>query len=172
MSAPPSFGHGVVVGLGANLGHPEAQLELAARALEARVGPLRASSLYASEAIGPKQAEFFNAAVLATWPGSLVDLLSITQDIERELGRERTVHWGPRSIDLDLLWAEGRCSARAELTVPHVELTHRAFALLPLLELQPDASVPNSGVLYRTFLSAVHSQRIRVVRGPEWWRAK
>jgi len=162
-------GNLVVIGLGANLGRPEEQLRTAARAIARRVSPPRASSLYQSAAIGPEQPDFLNAALLVSHAGPLADLLRIVQSIEAELGRERKVHWGPRVIDLDLLWAEARTSVTPELTVPHPELPERAFALLPLLELRPLAAVPDTGLPYTAFLPRVQSQRISVVRGPEWW---
>jgi len=129
---------------------------------------VQASSLYRSAAIGPEQPDFLNAALLVSHPGPLSDLLRILQGIEAELGRERKVHWGPRVIDLDILWAEARTASALELTVPHRELTQRAFALLPLLELRPLAVVPDTGLPYSSFLSRVQSQRITVLRGPEW----
>ena len=73
-------------------------------------------------------------------------------------------------MDLDILWAEGRATASAELVVPHVELSRRAFALLPLVELCPDAEVPGSRLAYRTFLADVRSQRIELWQGQDWWK--
>lgn len=158
---------GVVIGLGANLGELELTLGRAVRALEHRLGPLRASRLYASAPVGPDQPDFLNAAVLVDHPGPLVDLLHRCQEIEASLGRARVARWGPRTIDLDLLWAGERTCASAELTVPHPELERRAFALLPLLDLCPDAMVPEAfprgGMRYQALLPEVHSQRIEVV---------
>jgi 2-amino-4-hydroxy-6-hydroxymethyldihydropteridine diphosphokinase len=158
----------VVIGLGANLGDPRAQLGRAALALRTELGPVLASSLYVSEPIGPEQPDFMNAALLVSHPAPLADLLRLTRRIEHELGRRRETHWGPRLIDLDLLWAGERTASDADLCVPHPELTRRAFALRPLLDLCPDAVVPAAGVPYRSFLAGVRSQRIRSVSGPEW----
>jgi len=160
----------VVVGLGANLGDPEGQLRASALSLVAHLGLLQMSSLYASAPIGPEQPDFLNAAVLVSWPGTLQDLLLLTQGVEEQLGRQRSIRWGPRHVDLDLLWAEGRTASSPDLVVPHVELSRRAFALLPLLELCPDAAPPGGGPGYASFLPEVRSQRIRVVRGPDWWK--
>jgi 2-amino-4-hydroxy-6-hydroxymethyldihydropteridine diphosphokinase len=162
--------HGVVIGLGANLGDPEGQLRAAAVTLFAELGPLQASSLYASAPIGPEQPDFLNAAVLVSWAGPLQELLLLTQAVEARLGRERSIRWGPRHVDLDLLWARGRTASSPELIVPHVELLRRAFALLPLLELCPAAAPPGGGPGYASFLPEVRSQRIQVVRGPDWWK--
>jgi 2-amino-4-hydroxy-6-hydroxymethyldihydropteridine diphosphokinase len=160
----------VVIGLGANLGDPERQLRLAVKTLHLRLGQLEVSSLYRSEPVGPVQPDFLNAAVLARWPSALEDLLALTQDLELELGRKPGPRWGPRHVDLDILWAEGRAARSPELVVPHPELTKRAFALLPLLELLPDAEAPGGGPAYRAFLPDVRSQRIERCATNEWWQ--
>lgn len=166
-SRPPTSSL-VVIGLGANLDDPRAQLARAALVLRTELGPLLASSLYVSEPIGPEQPDFMNAALLVSHPAPLADLLRLTRRIEHDLGRRRELHWGPRLIDLDLLWAGERTASDADLCVPHPELTRRAFALLPLLDVCPDAVVPAAGIPYRSFLAGVRSQRIRSVSGPEW----
>jgi len=165
--SPPS---GVAIGLGSNLGDRALAIGQAARELERRLGPLRASRLYASAPLGPEQPDFLNAAVLVDHPGPLLDLLAVCREIEGALGRARAERWGPRTIDLDLLWAGDRTSASAVLTVPHPELTKRAFALLPLLDLCPDATEPKTRMRYQALLPEVHSQRIEVVAGVDFWR--
>ncbi|HSC88027.1 MAG TPA: 2-amino-4-hydroxy-6-hydroxymethyldihydropteridine diphosphokinase, partial [Polyangiaceae bacterium] len=109
-----------------------------------------------------------NAAVLLDYPGELERLLDVTQDIEQRLGRVREVRWGPRTLDLDLLLAGSRVLTTERLTVPHALLHERAFALLPLLELQPDAVDPRTGASYAARVAAFHSQRIERLEGPEW----
>jgi 2-amino-4-hydroxy-6-hydroxymethyldihydropteridine diphosphokinase len=159
----------VVIGLGANLGDPERQLRQAVNTLRLRLGWLEVSSLYRSEAVGPVQPDFLNAAALVKWPSALEDLLALTQDLERQLGRKPSPRWGPRHVDLDILWAEGRAARSVELVVPHPELSKRAFALLPLLELCPNAEAPDGGPSYRAFLPDVRSQRIERYATNEWW---
>lgn len=158
----------MVIGLGANLGDPEGQLRRAVRVLEQELGPVQVSSLYASKALGPEQPDFLNAAVLASHTGTLRDLLLLTQGIERRLGRQPSIRWGPRHLDLDILWAGALQVSTPDLTVPHAELTGRAFALLPLVELCPDAAPPGGGPSYASLLPEVRSQRIRAVRGRDW----
>ena len=75
-------------------------------------------------------------------------LLELQLSIERGLGRERLTRWGPRTLDLDLLFINGRTVDVPGLVVPHRELTRRAFALLPLLDVMPDAADPLSGQRY------------------------
>jgi 2-amino-4-hydroxy-6-hydroxymethyldihydropteridine diphosphokinase len=89
-----------------------------------------------------------NAAVLLLHQGEVLQLLEHLQDIEKRLGRVRIERWGPRVIDLDVLWIEGRTIRTPRLVVPHPRLHLRAFALVPLLELVPNARDPMTGERY------------------------
>ncbi|MEO6420880.1 MAG: 2-amino-4-hydroxy-6-hydroxymethyldihydropteridine diphosphokinase [Polyangiaceae bacterium] len=148
----------VVVGLGANLGDRLASLQAAVDALARIASVALVSSVYESAPVGgPPQPEFLNAAVLLRWDrtdrphhgidktaADLLALLAETQAIERALGRLSAERWGPRAIDLDILWAEGAIVANPRLTVPHPRLTERAFALVPLLEVCPGCIDPRT----------------------------
>lgn len=159
----------VVVGLGANLGNARATLGQAVFALERATGQApRVSSLYRSAPLGPDQPDFFNAALEIVWSRAPGELLACTQRIENDFGRVRAERWGPRTLDLDVLWWGARVVDTETLTVPHPELTRRAFALLPLLELIPDASDPRSGAPYAALLPSFHSQRIERVAKAGW----
>lgn len=130
----------VVVGLGANQGECVDTLVAASEAL-AKLGRLRARSrLYVTAPIGPAQPDFHNAAVLLETEHSLPGLLAAMLEIERRAGRVRRERWGPRLLDLDLLWARGQTHRDSGLEVPHPRLRERAFALLPLLDVAPDAA--------------------------------
>lgn len=130
----------IYLGLGANLGDRRASLRRALRLLahleDTRL--LRVSSFYETPPWGnEKQPPFLNAcAALETRLSPLV-FLRRAQRIERALGRVRKEHWGPRAIDIDLLFAEGFESAAPELRLPHPYLHERAFVLLPLAEIAP-----------------------------------
>jgi 2-amino-4-hydroxy-6-hydroxymethyldihydropteridine diphosphokinase len=144
----------VVVGLGANLGDRLATMRAAVREL-ARVAAIAATSrVYETAPVGPAQPPFLNAAVLvSSWEGSPADWLRELLAIEASLGRVRAERWGPRTIDLDLLWADGVAVEGPELTVPHPRLRERAFALIPLLEVAPDARDPGTGEAYAKIVS-------------------
>ena len=128
----------IYLGLGANLGDCRASLRRALRLLahleDTRL--LCVSSFYETPPWGnEKQPPFLNAcAALETRLSPLV-FLRRAQRIERALGRVRKEHWGPRTIDIDLLVAEGFESAVPELRLPHPYLHERAFVLLPLTEI-------------------------------------
>jgi len=131
----------VVIGLGSNLGDRLVTLREAAHRITSEIASIEsASHIYETAPIGPPQPRYLNAAVLLRWPADdLRALLTRLLHIEESLGRVRTERWGPRTIDLDILWAEGVSLALSDLTVPHPHLHERAFALLPLLDVAPDA---------------------------------
>lgn len=135
----------VVVGIGANLdgasGDRLATMNEAVRRIAAHARVLGVSSVYETEPVGgPAQPLFLNAAIAIAWEDEPLALLDRLQGIERDLGRVRDVRWGPRTIDLDVLWIAG--GARVDhprLVVPHPRLSERAFAVRPLLDVAPDA---------------------------------
>lgn len=134
------------VGLGSNLEHPAAQLARAVAEL-ARLPDttLQAQSpFYASRPVGPQdQPDFVNGAVALTTGLSAHQLLDHLQAIEQAHGRERLQHWGPRTLDLDLLMYGHERICDARLTVPHGELADRDFVLQPLLDLNPELTLPD-----------------------------
>jgi 2-amino-4-hydroxy-6-hydroxymethyldihydropteridine diphosphokinase len=137
-----------VVGLGANLGDRLATMRAAMRELGRMTRVEKTSHVYATAPVGPPQPEFLNAAALVLHEGAPEQLLDVLLAIEVGLGRTRREKWGPRTIDLDLLWADGVVLESARLVLPHPHLKSRAFALAPLLELVPDAMDPSTRVRY------------------------
>ena len=138
------------VGLGANLGDAAASVRAAIQALETLPGTrlVAASRLYRSAAWGvTAQPEFVNAVAVVDTSLPPRELLDGLLAIERRFGRTRVAgeRWGPRTLDLDLLlFGDERMDAPG-LQVPHPHLHERAFALLPLLEVWPDARIPGVG---------------------------
>jgi 2-amino-4-hydroxy-6-hydroxymethyldihydropteridine diphosphokinase len=136
------------------------------RAAVARIAKLtrieRVSRVYETSPVGgPPQDDFLNAAVLVATSLDPLVLLDGLQIIERDLGRMRDVRWGPRTIDLDILWGKGLVVDTARLVVPHPRLAQRSFALAPLLEIVPDAIDPRTKQRY-TLLSDEVGIRPRV----------
>ena len=138
------------VGLGANLGEPEAQVRRAIKALESisKTRSLAASSLYRSAPVGVgKQPDFINAvAEIETGLGAPA-LLDELLGIEARFGRRRDFPGAPRTLDLDLLLYGDRVIAEPGLIVPHPRMHERAFVLAPLAEIAPDAIVPRKGAV-------------------------
>lgn len=86
------------------------------------------------------QPDFANAALRVAWVGTPHGLLDVLLHVEAQLGRVRSERWGPRTLDLDLLWWSGSPVASGRLRVPHPGLSERAFALAPLLDVAPELS--------------------------------
>jgi 2-amino-4-hydroxy-6-hydroxymethyldihydropteridine diphosphokinase len=138
-----------VVGLGANLGDRLSTLRLALMDLGRSARVEKTSRVYATAPVGgPPQPEFLNVAALVHFDGAALDLLDELLAIEARLGRVRAERWGPRTIDLDLLWIDGVAIDSARLSVLHPRLRERAFALVPLLEIVPGARDPRTRTLY------------------------
>ncbi|MGB3053117.1 MAG: 2-amino-4-hydroxy-6-hydroxymethyldihydropteridine diphosphokinase [Polyangiales bacterium] len=132
----------VVVGVGSNLGAREAAIRAARDLLHAREGieVSAVSPIYETEPVGPPQPHYLNAAFRLETQLSPTELLSVLLRTEHRLGRRRIAdqRWGPRSIDLDLLWDEHGPHESPGLRVPHRELQNRDFALAPLLDVAPE----------------------------------
>jgi 2-amino-4-hydroxy-6-hydroxymethyldihydropteridine diphosphokinase len=101
------------------------------------------SSVYETAPVGIKeQRAFLNMALGGATSLDPRDLLNVILDIERDLGRERDIRWGPRTIDIDILTFGDNVISKPELQVPHPRMKERAFVLIPLAEIAPNLSVP------------------------------
>lgn len=131
----------VVLGLGGNVGDAPATIDAALRALAARghVKVDRISSLYRTKPWGPvAQPDFANACAMATTHFAPRALLAECKAVEALLGRQTTERWGPRAIDIDILYYEGVTVEDPDLVIPHQSLMQRAFVLVPLAEIAPN----------------------------------
>jgi 2-amino-4-hydroxy-6-hydroxymethyldihydropteridine diphosphokinase len=142
----------VYVSVGANLGDREATFAAVIRSIEveSEILLLSASPVFETDPIGPEgQGAYLNAALrLRSWL-SPTDLLSTLQRIERSLGRDRSgsaERWGPRTVDLDILFYGERCIEMPELIVPHPRAHERAFVMRPMAELAPQLLHPRLGI--------------------------
>ncbi|OGR06472.1 MAG: 2-amino-4-hydroxy-6-hydroxymethyldihydropteridine diphosphokinase [Desulfobacca sp. RBG_16_58_9] len=133
------------IGLGANLGDPRRQLAEALARLAAveEVEVLKVSKFYLNPPLGPpEQPWYVNAAAQVRTRLEAEELLRALRQIERDLGRVRGERWGPRIIDLDLLLYNGVIMSGPELVLPHPEMHRRAFVMVPLAEIAPEAWHP------------------------------
>ncbi len=157
-----------VIGIGGNVGDVAQAFREALGELDRAEGVrvLAASSLYRTAPVGGvEQDDFLNAAALLDVALGPVQLLQLLLAVESGHGRTREVHWGPRTLDLDLLWYEGVVLAAPGLIVPHPRLHERRFALQPLVEVAPFAADAD-GVEYATILAAVPLDGVTVVGDP------
>ncbi|MBP1977744.1 2-amino-4-hydroxy-6-hydroxymethyldihydropteridine diphosphokinase [Cohnella thailandensis] len=137
--------HLAYVALGANLGDRESTLRESIRRLGDTDGVeiVRVSNLYETDPVGfTDQPAFLNMAVSLRTSLPPAELLRRLLQVENELGRVRTIRWGPRTVDLDLLLYEGVVLDTQELTLPHPRMQERAFVLVPL----QDVWLPESGL--------------------------
>jgi 2-amino-4-hydroxy-6-hydroxymethyldihydropteridine diphosphokinase len=139
------------IALGSNLGNPARQLQMAVDAIHRlpETHITAGSRVYASAAVGPgQQPDYLNAVLeVRTMLGPLA-LLDALQAIELAQGRERTVHWGPRTLDLDILLYGAEQIRLPRLQVPHPGMAERHFVLYPLRDIHPDGLVlPGLGAL-------------------------
>lgn len=138
------------IALGSNLEHPLEQVQSALTAL----GTIESSSLiavsswYRSCAVGPgDQPDYINgAAEIQTTLGS-IQLLDAIQTIENQHGRKRSIRWGARTLDLDILLYGNQTMDTERLQVPHPRLVERNFVLYPLAELAPELTLPDGSIV-------------------------
>jgi 2-amino-4-hydroxy-6-hydroxymethyldihydropteridine diphosphokinase len=148
-----------IVGIGGNIGDRMTYLRRMIRALDdiECVRVLAVSRAYETEPWGvPGQDTYYNAAVRIETSLTADELLMTCKDIERALGREKTVRFGPRTADLDILLFGDEAIATERLTVPHPRLLEREFAVRPLLDVVGDLTLPDG--------SPVTDEQVRVGR--------
>ena len=159
--------HSVYLGLGANLGDREANLRRAVDLLSQGVRVLRVSPIYETDPVGyVEQPPFLNTVAegITAWePEALLDL---AKAIEGQMGREATVRFGPRPIDIDILLYDDLILDSERLTIPHPRLAERAFVLVPLADLAPDLQHPVIGKTMGKLFDAVQGRE-----GVRLWRA-
>jgi 2-amino-4-hydroxy-6-hydroxymethyldihydropteridine diphosphokinase len=126
------------LGLGSNVGDRRAHLESAVASLE-DVGLTRVSPLYETDPVGgPEQGAFLNLVAELDTELSARELLAVCRRLEAAADRVREVRWGPRTLDVDVLWVDGVTVADDDLVVPHPRMWERRFVLAPLHDLAPD----------------------------------
>jgi 2-amino-4-hydroxy-6-hydroxymethyldihydropteridine diphosphokinase len=134
----------VYLSLGTNLGERLANLQAARDALQAGLTLRQASSIYETEPWGYiEQPPFLNQVVeMETSAFSPLELLHFLKKLETSVGREPSFHYGPRLIDVDILYYDATIMNTTELIIPHPHLAERAFVLAPLAEIAPDFCHP------------------------------
>ena len=135
-----------VVALGANIGNPEEQMDLAIEMLRQATDVTAISQYYSTKPVGgPDQPDYLNAVCILESDLPALELLALLHGIEKSLGRERIEKWGPRTIDLDLIQYGGLLSKASELELPHPRAHERRFVLEPWHEIEPDAVLLTHG---------------------------
>jgi 2-amino-4-hydroxy-6-hydroxymethyldihydropteridine diphosphokinase len=148
------------IALGSNMDSPHSQLDSALEALaqHPHIEIIGVSSRYQTPPIGPQQPDFINAAAQLSTDLSPLALLDALQAIEQQQNRVRSIHWGPRTLDLDILFynnlvgdplvieplvIDSLVIESERLTIPHPRIGERAFVLVPLMDLNPQLALPS-----------------------------
>ncbi|HVS69610.1 MAG TPA: 2-amino-4-hydroxy-6-hydroxymethyldihydropteridine diphosphokinase [Mycobacteriales bacterium] len=154
-----------VVSLGSNLGDRLAHLRRGLGILSQHCAVTAVSSVYETAPVGvTDQAAFYNVVALLETADPQA-AFAAAQDAEISQGRLRSRRWGPRTLDVDVIDVDGRVSADPRLTLPHPRAHERAFVLVPWLELDPTASLPDRGAV-RGLVAALGAQDVKRVMGP------
>jgi 2-amino-4-hydroxy-6-hydroxymethyldihydropteridine diphosphokinase len=136
----------VYLALGANVGDPAANIKQAIELLRPRLLQLKQAPIYASKPVGiTDQPDFLNTAIGGQTELSPVELFEFIKDVEKRIGRIERLRWGPREIDIDIIFYGDQVINQPQLTVPHPLFQERDFVLQPLIDLNPDLIDPKSG---------------------------
>ncbi len=146
----------VFLGLGSNLGARRMNLQSAVTGLQGVVQITAVSPVYETKAWGiTDQPDFLNICVGGLTELAPLDLLYFVKNLESEIGRTPAVRWGPRLIDIDILFYDTVVFEDAELTIPHVGIPERATVLIPLAAIAPDWVHPQKGRTVSEMVTAV-----------------
>lgn len=153
--------HTIYLSLGTNLGNRLLNLQNAISKLSPKVQVIRKSSIYETEPWGyPDQPTFLNQVVEANTELEPSALLLFLKDLELSAGRQETFRFGPRIIDLDILFYDDLVLDLPILTIPHPRIAERAFVLIPLAEIAPDLHHPKFNKTIQELKAAVDTGSI------------
>ncbi len=135
-----------VIALGANIGDPKAQMDLAVAMLCEATEVISVSEYFSTKPVSDiEQPDYLNAVCIVESELPAIDLLSLLHGIEKALGRQRLEKWGPRTIDLDLIQYGSLLSSADELKLPHPRAHERRFVLEPWISIDPEAILLTHG---------------------------
>ena len=159
----------VYIALGSNTGNREANLRMALRGMTRMSRVKAVSSLYESDAVGPEQPVYYNAACQLETGLEPESLLRFVKALEHEIGRRPGgARWGPRPIDIDILLYDDRVLETEELTIPHPGMQERAFVLVPLAEIAAESRHPALGLAIAEIAVGVDASVVRLVAAMGW----
>jgi len=159
----------VYIALGSNMDSPHSQLDsaLAALSQHPRIELVATSNRYQTPPIGPQQPDFINAAAQLSTDLSPLDLLDALQAIEQQQHRVRSIHWGPRTLDLDILLYDNFVIESERLTIPHPRMVERGFVLVPLADLDAQLALPSGETVAQLLANCSQQGIVKITSGEE-----
>ena len=146
----------IFLSLGSNLGDRESNLEKALSSLSPHVNVVNQSSIYETEPWGfLDQPNFLNQVLEGETNLSPLELIDYVKGIEKEIGRKPGRRFGPRLVDIDILFYGDQIISKDGLSIPHKRMTERAFVLIPLNEIAPDLLIPGSSQTIKDLVSGL-----------------
>ena len=144
-----------IIAIGSNMGEREQYIEKAISEIGERIGRVSAvSDTIETKAYGyTDQADFLNLAICIETDLLPRQLLRVLNEIEADLDRVRLIHWGPRTIDLDIIFYGDQIIDEEDLHIPHIDFANRDFVLRPICDIAPDLVDPRSGKTIRQLLA-------------------
>jgi 2-amino-4-hydroxy-6-hydroxymethyldihydropteridine diphosphokinase len=154
------------IALGGNIGDSPTILQAAIKTLATTPGIVveSQSSWYKTKAIGPIQPDYINGCVVLQVTISPINLLTTLLTVEEKFGRVRTEHWGPRTLDLDLLLYDDIILNQSDLQIPHPRMNQRAFVLVPLAEIAGNWLDPLSQQLIKDLVLQVDTCDVQLLQ--------
>ena len=133
----------IILALGSNIGDRKKNLKKALNILEKNISICKISRIYVSKAVGyTNQPDFYNMVISGNTKLDPFELLNFVKNVEKQVGRVYRFHWGPREIDIDIIFYEDEIIKTENLIVPHPLMHKRDFVLKPLMEIEPHIKHP------------------------------
>lgn len=152
------------LGLGTNMGDKQAYLKEACKIISdnPNINIVKISKVYKTKAWGyTNQDDFLNICIEVDTNLSPEELLEVCHEVENKLNRVRVIRWGPRTIDVDILFFNNIISKDENLTLPHPRIKERAFVLIPLMDLNKELAIDNKTISY--YLSNLEKEELKQV---------
>jgi 2-amino-4-hydroxy-6-hydroxymethyldihydropteridine diphosphokinase len=155
----------IYLALGSNVGDSAAYIQKAIQLLGSTLSNMQQAPVYAAKPMGyTEQADFLNTAISGQTDVSPEELLATIKDIEQEVGRVERFHWGPREIDIDLIFYGDLIRNTDQLSIPHPHFQERDFVLQPLADLNASLVDPLSGKTMRQLIDELPEDHISLIK--------
>ncbi len=155
----------IYLALGSNVGNSKSHINKAIKLLSRTVSDIKSAPIYVSKAVGyTDQADFYNTALRGNTKLEPLELLAFVKEVESIIGRIQRFHWGPREIDIDIIFYDNLVIDLPTLIIPHPRLHERDFVLKPLADIDPELHDTVSGLSMQELLALLPKNEHSVLR--------